>query len=98
MYFSAGLKNQRIAQMESEDLIVWRNPRPVVLEDQWWCSKVQGAPGLFSDGGETYMIIMGGDDTKRTSFGLARQTGPETWEFLPARSREARRPSDDLPF
>ncbi len=98
MYYSAGLKNQRIAQMESEDLVVWNNPRPVVLEEQWWCSKVQGAPGLFVDGDQTYMIIMGADDTNRTRFGLARQTGSDKWVFLPESSRETRQPTNDLPF
>jgi sucrose-6-phosphate hydrolase SacC (GH32 family) len=98
MYYSAGLKNQRIARMDSEDLVGWHKPRPIVLEDQWWCTKVQGAPGFFTHDNHMHMIIMGADDSNRTRFGLARQTGPETWKFLPAGARVSRLASDDLPF
>ncbi len=99
MYYSAGLKNQRIARMDSRDLIHWSGSEPVPLEDQWWCSRVQGAPGLFrNEQGQNFMIIMGSDVDRKTRFGLAKEDSDGQWTMLPCRERDEVEKTVDLPF
>jgi predicted GH43/DUF377 family glycosyl hydrolase len=83
MIYSEGLAAQHLALATSADLLSWKLEGPLSLPKQGWMSRKQGAPFVWRDGAEWRMMLMGENNTGRTTFGLLFSDDGQKWTPLP---------------
>jgi len=83
MIYSEGLANQHLARATSTDLREWKPQGPVAIAPQKWIARKHGAPFIWRDGAQWLMILMGTDNSDRTTFGLLSSPDGKAWTLLP---------------
>jgi len=83
MIYSEGLAEQHLALATSTDLCHWKTAGPIQLARQKWMARKYGAPFVWSESDHWLMILMGQNDTGRTTFGLLTSTDGQRWTLLP---------------
>ena len=84
MMFSEGLVNQHLAIAQSADLFTWNHLGPVQIEKQKWLAHKYGAPFVWQEANQYYMVLMGEENnTKKTTLGLFHSTDGLQWLSAP---------------
>jgi sucrose-6-phosphate hydrolase SacC (GH32 family) len=83
MVYSEGLAAQHLAVAQSSDLLTWRRLGPVALPMQGWMQNRYGAPFIWREADTWWMILMGEDAARHTSFGLLTSPDGIHWDLLP---------------
>jgi sucrose-6-phosphate hydrolase SacC (GH32 family) len=84
MMFSEGLVNQHLAIAQSADLFTWDHLGPVQIEKQNWLAHKYGAPFVWQEANQYYMVLMGEENnTKKTTLGLFHSTDGLHWLSAP---------------
>ena len=85
MIYSEGLANQHLAHATSKDLMSWKTAGPIHIPRQSWMARKYGAPFVWREKDKWWMILMGENAGKRTTFGLLHSTDGKNWKLLPER-------------
>ena len=86
MIYSEGLENQHLARAISDDLRIWRLAGPIEIPRQKWMARKYGAPFVWAERPGWRMILMGQNDSNRTTFGLLDSPDGRDWKLLPESS------------
>jgi sucrose-6-phosphate hydrolase SacC (GH32 family) len=85
MIYSEGLANQHLAHATSKDLMSWKTAGPIHIPRQSWMARKYGAPFVWREKDKWWMVLMGENAGKRTTFGLLHSTDGKIWKLLPER-------------
>ena len=83
MIYSEGLVNQHLAIATSEDLRKWKLEGSLEIPTQKWIARRYGAPFVWQDGSQWFMLLMGTDAADKTTFGLLASPDGKSWKLLP---------------
>jgi len=84
MMFSEGLVNQHLAIAQSTDLFTWNHLGPVQIEKQKWLTHKYGAPFVWQEANQYFMVLMGEENnTRKTTLGLFQSTDGLHWLSAP---------------
>ncbi|MBP6803403.1 MAG: hypothetical protein KA362_04785 [Chloroflexi bacterium] len=80
MLFSEGLADQHLALAQSDDLLTWEHFGQVQIAPQQWLSKKYGAPFVWQEQEQYFMVLMGEENvTGKTTFGFLVSSNGLHW-------------------
>lgn len=83
MIYSEGLSAQHLARATSANLLDWKLEGAINLPKQKWMDRKYGAPFVWRESNRWLMILMGENDSGRTTFGLLSSMDGRDWETIP---------------
>lgn len=83
MIYSEGMLHQHLAYAQSPDLVHWEFKGPIDLPVQKWMARRYGAPAVWQEDGQWFMVLMGLDEEERATLGLLTSPDAIHWTPLP---------------